>query len=109
MSLFAIIGHDVAGSSAQRQLTRPEHVERLQLLNHEQRLIIAGPTPIEHGKNEMSGSLIIADFDSLEAAQDWASAEPYLRDGVYSHVDIKPFIQALPAVNVSTTNEVTSS
>lgn len=109
MSLFAIIGHDVAGSSAQRQLTRPEHVERLQLLNHEQRLIIAGPTPIEHGKNEMSGSLIIADFDSLEAAQNWASAEPYLRDGVYSHVDIKPFIQALPAVNVSTTNEVTSS
>ena len=109
MSLFAIIGHDVAGSSAQRQLTRPEHVERLQLLNHEQRLIIAGPTPIEHGKNEMSGSLIIADFDSLEAAQNWASAEPYLRDGVYSHVDIKPFIQALPAVNVSTTNEVTTS
>ena len=98
MSLFAIIGHDVAGSSTRRQLTRPEHVERLQVLNREQRLIIAGPTPIEHGKSEMSGSLIIADFDSLAAAQDWASAEPYLRDGVYSHVDIKPFIQALPAV-----------
>ena len=97
MSLFAIIGHDVAGSSAQRQLTRTEHINRLQILADEQRLVIAGPTPIEHGKSEMSGSLIIADFDSLTAAQDWASAEPYLRDGVYSHVDIKPFVQALPA------------
>jgi len=96
MSLFAIIGHDVADSSAQRQVTRAEHVERLQVLNREQRLIIAGPTPIEHGKSEMSGSLIIADFDSLDAAQAWASAEPYLRDGVYSHVDIKPFVQTLP-------------
>lgn len=97
MSLFAIIGHDVANSAAQRQITRAEHVERLQALSREQRLIIAGPTPIEHGKSDMSGSLIIADFESLEAAQAWASAEPYLRDGVYSHVDIKPFIKTLPA------------
>ena len=109
MSLFAIIGHDVAGSSAQRQLTRAEHIERLQVLNREQRLVIAGPTPIEHGKTEMSGSLIIADFVSLTAAQEWASTEPYLRDGVYSHVDIKPFVQALPIANVSLTNEVASS
>lgn len=109
MSLFAIIGHDVAGSSAQRQLTRAEHIERLQILNREQRLVIAGPTPIEHGKNEMSGSLIIAGFDSLTAAQEWASAEPYLRDGVYSHVDIKPFIQALPVANASSADEVTAS
>ena len=109
MSLFAIIGHDVAGSSAQRQLTRAEHIERLQVLNSEQRLVIAGPTPIEHGKTEMSGSLIIADFDSLTAAQEWASTEPYLRDGVYSHVDIKPFVQALPIANTSLTNEVASS
>ena len=109
MSLFAIIGHDVAASSAQRQLTRAEHIERLQVLNGEQRLVIAGPTPIEHGNSEMSGSLIIADFDSLTAAQEWASTEPYLRDGVYSHVDIKPFVQALPIANVSLTNEVASS
>lgn len=104
MSLFAIIGHDVAGSSAQRQMTRAEHVERLQVLNREQRLIIAGPTPIEHGKSEMSGSLIIAEFDSLDAAQQWVSAEPYLRDGVYSHVDVKPFVQTLPAPNDMTEN-----
>ena len=109
MSLFAIIGHDVAGSSAQRQLTRAEHIERLQVLNREKRLVIAGPTPIEHGKTEMSGSLIIADFNSLTAAQEWASTEPYLRDGVYSHVDIKPFVQALPAVNISSIDEVASS
>lgn len=102
MALFAIIGHDVANSSAQRQITRPEHVERLQVLGREQRLIIAGPTPIEHGKSEMSGSLIIADFESLEAAKKWAGAEPYLRDGVYSHVDVKPFVQTLPAPHDTT-------
>ncbi|MEZ7501923.1 YciI family protein [Psychrobacter sp. Arc29] len=97
MSLFVIIGHDVANSSAQRLITRAEHIERLQALSREDRLVIAGPTPIEHGKSDMSGSLIIAKFDSIEAAQAWANDEPYLRDGVYSHVDIKPFIQALPA------------
>ena len=113
MSLFVIIGHDVAGSSAQRQVTRAEHVARLQALQREERLIIAGPTPIKHGKSEMSGSLIIADFDSLDAAQVWASAEPYLLDGVYSHVDIKPFVQTLPAPNDSAadkpSNKVTAS
>lgn len=97
MSLFVIIGHDVANSSPQRLITRAEHIERLQALSREDRLVIAGPTPIEHGKSDMSGSLIIAEFDSIEAAQAWANDEPYLRDGVYSHVDIKPFIQALPA------------
>ncbi|MDN5620613.1 MAG: YciI family protein [Psychrobacter sp.] len=97
MSLFVIIGHDVANSSAQRLITRAEHIERLQALSREDRLVIAGPTPIEHGKSDMSGSVIIAEFDSIEAAQAWANDEPYLRDGVYSHVDIKPFIQALPA------------
>ncbi|GAA0808104.1 YciI family protein [Psychrobacter piscatorii] len=97
MSLFVIIGHDVANSSAQRLITCAEHIERLQALSREDRLVIAGPTPIEHGKSDMSGSLIIAEFDSIEAAQAWANDEPYLRDGVYSHVDIKPFIQALPA------------
>ena len=107
MPLFVIIGHDVANSSAQRQRTRAEHLARLQALDDEQRLVIAGPMPIEHVKNsttdtmidaviEMSGSIVIADFESLAAAQTWASAEPYLRDGVYSHVDIRPFIHVLP-------------
>lgn len=109
MPLFAIIGHDVANSSEQRKLTRTEHLARLQTLDSEQRLTIAGPTPITHGKSgdkiEMSGSIVIADFDSIEAAQEWAGAEPYLRDGVYSHVDIKPFIHVLP----KPITEVTSS
>ena len=99
MPLFAIIGHDVAQSSAQRKLSRAEHMARLQVLNAEHRLVVAGPTPIEHGQQavtEMSGSIVIAEFDSLETAQAWVSTEPYLRDGVYSHVDIKPFIHVLP-------------
>ena len=96
MPLFAIIGHDVANSEAQRKITRPEHLARLQALDTEQRLVVAGPTPIEHGQSAMSGSIVIAEFESLDAAQTWAGAEPYLRDGVYSHVDIKPFIHVLP-------------
>lgn len=103
MPLFAIIGYDVANSSAQRKLTRDEHVARLQALDNEQRLSIAGPTPIAHPDKvddnaivEMSGSIVIAEFASLEAAQAWASAEPYLRDGIYSRVEIKPFIHVLP-------------
>lgn len=96
MLLFAITGYDVAHSSAQRLITRSEHLQRLQALESTGRLIIAGPTPIKHGQNEMSGSIIIAQFDSLQAAQAWVAEEPYLRDGVYSHVDIKPFVHVLP-------------
>ncbi len=97
MSLFVIIGHDVAGSLEARKATREEHLVRLRKLDEEKRLVIAGPTPVKHGAPEMSGSIIIAKFESLNDAQDWASAEPYLREGVYSHVDIKPFLQTLPA------------
>lgn len=96
MPLFSIIGHDRANSREKRQQVRVEHLKRLQVLDIEQRLIVAGPTPIEHGKEEMSGSIVIAEFASLEAAQLWANADPYLREGVYSHVDIKPFIHVLP-------------
>ena len=109
MPSFVIIGHDVANSRDQRKITRAEHVQRLQALDREQRLIIAGPTPIEHNKEVMSGSLIIADFDSLEAAQAWVNAEPYLRDGVYSHVDIRPFIQTLPKPLENSLNKVVKS
>lgn len=96
MSLFAIIGHDVANSSTLRKQARAQHLARLDKLIDENRLIIAGPTPIEHGQTDMSGSLIIAEFDSIEAAQTWANDDPYIQAGVYSHVDIKPFIQSLP-------------
>lgn len=102
MPLFAIIGHDVADSTEQRQLTRPDHLRRLNELDQAGRLVIAGPTPISHDDSatsgHMSGSIIIASFDSLTAAQEWANNDPYFIAGVYSHIDIKPFIQALPAV-----------
>ncbi|MCL1623342.1 YciI family protein [Moraxella sp. Tifton1] len=100
MPLFAIIGHDVADSTAKRAMIRPAHIERLAKLHDEKRLIIAGPTPIEHGESAMSGSLIIAHFDDLKHALAWADKEPYLHGGVYSHVEVKPFIQALPKVDL---------
>ncbi|WP_201586300.1 YciI family protein [Psychrobacter jeotgali] len=105
MPLFVIIGHDVADSSAKRQLNRVDHLKRLQVLDIENRLVVAGPTPTEHGQSaksdisEMSGSVIIAEFESLEAAQEWANEDPYLKSGVYSHVDIKPFVRVLPKFN----------
>ena len=97
MPLFMIIGHDVANSTQLRQETRPAHLARLKQLEDEERLIIAGPNPIAHGDSTMTGSLVVAAFENLEAAQQWASEDPYLKAGVYSHVDIKPFIQALPS------------
>ncbi len=96
MPLYVLIGHDVPNSSEQRQATRPAHLERLQALQAEGRLVIAGPTPVTHGETTMTGSVVIAEFADNEAVEAWASAEPYLHAGVYSHVDIKPFIQALP-------------
>jgi len=97
MPLFAIIGHDVADSSAKRAKIRPAHIERLTALHAQNRLVIAGPTPINHGEPVMSGSLIIAHFNDIDEARAWVNDEPYLHGGVYSHVDIKPFIQALSA------------
>ncbi|MDO4441577.1 MAG: YciI family protein [Moraxella sp.] len=98
MPLFIIIGHDVADSTAKRAEIRPAHLERLNALDAQNRLVIAGPTPINHGEPAMSGSVIIAHFDDIEQARAWANDEPYLHSGVYSHVDIKPFIQALPKI-----------
>lgn len=101
MPLFAIIGHDVANSQSLRQQHRPAHLARVEQLAQDKRLMVAGPTPIEHATTPspaMSGSVIIADFTDLAAAEAWVNADPYFIAGVYSHVDIKPFIQALPAV-----------
>lgn len=96
MPLFAIIGHDVADSTAKRAEIHPAHLERLTALHAQNRLVIAGPTPINHGEPAMSGSLIIAHFDDIEQARAWVADEPYLHGGVYSHVDVRPFVQALP-------------
>ena len=96
MSLFAIIGHDVPDSTENRKIHRPAHFARLQALQDQNRLVIAGPNPTAHGEDSMTGSLLILDFDDLAQAQAWADAEPFLTGGVYSHVDIKPFVQTLP-------------
>lgn len=99
--LYAIIGEDRAGSLDQRLATRPAHLERLQALQVAGRLILAGPCPAidspDPGPAGFSGSIIIAEFDSLTAAQTWADADPYVAAGVYEKVTVKPFKKALPA------------
>lgn len=96
MPLFAFIGHDVPNSTENRKIHRSAHLARIQDLNAQNRLVIAGPNPTAHGDETMTGSLLILDFDDLAQAQAWANDEPYLIGGVYSHIDIKPFVQVLP-------------
>ncbi|OQX02007.1 MAG: hypothetical protein BWK73_44120 [Thiothrix lacustris] len=98
--LYVIIGEDVENSLAQRLATRPAHVERLLALRDAGRLFVAGPNPAmdseDPGEAGFSGSVIIAEFDSLEAAQSWAEADPYKAAGVYQRVTVKPFKKVLP-------------
>jgi hypothetical protein len=99
--LYAITGQDVADSLAQRMAARPAHLERLEALQAEGRLILAGPFPAvdsnDPGTAGFSGSLIVAEFASLQAAQSWADADPYVAAGVYASVSVKPFRKVLPA------------
>lgn len=97
---YAIIGEDVPGSLDKRLAARPDHLARLNQLKDEGRLLLAGPFPAidspDPGPAGFSGSLIVAAFDSLEAAQAWANADPYVAAGVYAHVSVKPFKRVLP-------------
>lgn len=99
--LYAIVGEDHTGSLSARLDARPAHVERLQALQEEGRLIMAGPFPAidspDPGPAGFSGSLIVAEFASLEAARAWADADPYIAAGVYAQVTVKPFKKVLPA------------
>lgn len=99
--LYVIIGEDHPGSLEQRLSARPAHLGRLQALQAEARLILAGPCPAidspDPGPAGFSGSIIIAEFASLAAAQSWADADPYVAAGVYRQVTVKPFKKALPA------------
>jgi hypothetical protein len=99
--LYAIIGRDRDGSLDERLRVRPEHLARLQALQAEGRLLLAGPFPAidsaDPGPAGFSGSLIVAEFASLEAAQAWADADPYVAAGVYVEVSVKPFRKVLPA------------
>lgn len=97
---YAIISEDVENSLEKRKGARPDHLARLNLLKSEGRLLVAGPFPAidsnDPGESGFSGSLVIAEFASLEAAQAWASADPYVAAGVYQNVDVKPYKKVLP-------------
>jgi uncharacterized protein YciI len=98
--LYAIVATDVANSLEKRLEARPAHLERLTALKAEGRIILAGPNPAvdsnDPGAAGFTGSLIVAEFESLSAAQAWAEADPYIKAGVYDHVVVKPFKQVLP-------------
>ncbi|MFT3805535.1 YciI family protein [Arenimonas sp.] len=97
---YAIIGTDRSGSLDARQASRPAHLARLEALRDAGRLRLAGPFPAidaeDPGPAGFSGSLIVAEFESLEEAQRWADADPYLAAGVYARVEVKAFRQVLP-------------
>ena len=98
MPLFVVTCTDNEGTVEKRLATRPQHLERLQKLNDEGRLIVAGAMPKEPGNPQAGfyGSTIIVDFDSREALEEWLQEEPFLKEGVYAHIDVKPFNKAFP-------------
>ncbi|NOS88010.1 MAG: YciI family protein [Methylococcaceae bacterium] len=97
---YAIISEDVADSLDKRLAARPAHIQRLQALQNEGRLLLAGPHPALDTENPgaagFSGSLIVAEFSSLDEAKAWAAADPYIDAGVYAHVTVKPFKKVFP-------------
>ncbi|ASJ96519.1 MULTISPECIES: YciI family protein [Shewanella] len=97
---YMISSQDVENSLEQRLQARPDHLARLQALSDEGRLMIAGPHPAidsdNPGEAGFTGSLVVAEFDSLEAAQAWADQDPYIAAGVYQSVIVKPFKRVLP-------------
>lgn len=99
--LYAIFGEDSANSLEKRLAARPAHLARLASLQQDGRLTIAGPFPAidspDPGSAGFSGSLIVAEFESLQAARAWADADPYATTGVYHRVTVKPFKKVLPA------------
>ncbi len=97
---YAIIGTDHAGSLERRLQARRAHLARLERLREEGRLLIAGPFPAvdasDPGPAGFTGSLIVAEFESLAAAEAWAQADPYVEAGVYAQVEVRPFRKVLP-------------
>jgi len=97
---YAIISEDIENSLPLRKEARPAHLERLNALKDEGRLLIAGPHPAidsdDPGAAGFTGSLVVAEFPSLDAAQTWADADPYVAAGVYANVTVKPFKKVLP-------------
>lgn len=99
--LYAIIGRDAPDSLDKRMAVRPDHLARLQALQDEGRLLLAGPFPavdaVDPGAAGFTGSLIVAEFASLQTAQEWAGADPYATAGVFIQITVQPFRKVLPA------------
>ncbi|MEO6103100.1 MAG: YciI family protein [Pseudoxanthomonas sp.] len=97
---YAIEGYDTADALTARMAARPAHVGRLTALRDQGRLLLAGPCPAidaeDPGPAGYSGSIVIAEFDSLQAARDWADADPYMEAGVYARIEVRPFRKTLP-------------
>ena len=97
---YAIMGEDAPDSLVKRMAARPAHLKRIQQLVDEGRLLVAGPHPAvdseDPGEAGFSGSLIIAEFNSLADARAWADADPYVTDGVFQSVDVRPFKRVAP-------------
>ena len=97
---YAIEGHDGAGVLERRLAARQQHLARLVELRDQGRLLVAGPCPAidaeDPGPAGFSGSIVIAEFESLDAARAWAEADPYVAAGVYARVDVRPFRKVLP-------------
>lgn len=98
--LYVLFAEDNPNSLEYRQKTRPAHLARLETLKAQGRLLLAGPLPAidssDPGPAGFTGSLIIAEFSSLEDAQNWAAADPYQEAGVYANITVKPFKKVLP-------------
>lgn len=98
--LYAIISEDVENSLDKRLTVRPKHLQRLQALQEAGRLVLAGPHPAIECENPgdagFTGSLVVAEFASLDEAQKWADSDPYIEAGVYAKVTVKPFKKVLP-------------
>ena len=98
--LYVLLGEDAPESLNKRRAIRPVHLARLQTLQDEGRLILAGPMPAidaaDPGPAGFLGSLIVAEFSSLMAARDWLAADPYVAAGVFASTSVRPFKQVLP-------------
>ncbi|WP_413111369.1 YciI family protein [Thaumasiovibrio sp. DFM-14] len=97
---YVIFSQDVDNSLEKRLSVRDKHLARLEALKTEGRLLVAGPNPAidseEPGQAGFTGSTVIAEFESLQAAQAWADSDPYIDAGVYAKVIVKPFKKVLP-------------
>ena len=98
--LYAIVAEDVESSIDKRKAARPAHMNRMQQLIADGRVGLAGPMPAidspDPGPAGFTGSLIVAEFESLQAARAWIEADPYVTEGVFANISVKPFVQVLP-------------